>query len=331
MPADPPEARPLVPRNDTRPASPRDPLPGSRRDRLPHSTSAGPPPGSGAQEPPPLTEALSSQATSSDERLDAIGTLAAVIAHDFNNLLTVIRGFSEVHLASHDPDDPCREDLVEIGRAADRCAALVRQLLAVGRRQPVQPRRVRLDDVLARALPVVREQVGDRVDVVVRSDPEVPAVFVDEGQLVQAVLELAANARDAMPAGGTLTIETSASRLDESFAEMHPGVAPGLYAVLATSDTGRGMDDATLARAFEPFFTTKAAGQGKGLGLPSVQGVVRQAGGSIDVASSPGRGTTFRIFLPASVAAPVGASAPQETESAGAAERAGAAESAGAA
>ncbi len=275
-----------------------------------------------------LARTRTRRVVTTDEPFDTIGAVAAGIAHDFNNLLTVIRGFSELHIASHDPADPSREDIVEISRAADRAALLVRQLLAVGRRQPTQPRHARLSDLVQHVLPAVREVVGDTIDVVVRADPGTPDVLVDATQLAQVIDELAANARDAMPDGGTLTIETSPAQLDASFANAHPGTAPGLHARLAVSDTGRGMDDEARRRAFEPFFTTKQAGQGTGLGLASVYGIVRQAGGSIDVESARGSGTTFRIFLPPSVSAAEAAPSVSAAEAEAAASPEGAADAA---
>jgi signal transduction histidine kinase len=235
----------------------------------------------------------------SAEKMEALGLLAGGIAHDFNNLLAAIRGFSELHLDTHAPDDPAREDVVEICLAADRAAELVRQLLAFGRRQPVNAEPLDLAVVVASSLPLVERLVGEGIRVVVWASAGTPTVLADRLQLEQVLLNLAANARDAMPRGGLLGIETAPANLDRAFVAAHPGAGPGLHALLALSDTGSGMDEESRSRAFEPFFTTKARGRGTGLGLASVHGIVKEAGGTIDVESVPGAGSTFRIFLPA--------------------------------
>jgi len=235
----------------------------------------------------------------SAEKMEAVGLLAGGIAHDFNNLLAAIRGFSELHLDTHAPNDPAREDVVEICRTADRAAELVRQLLAFGRRQPVQAEPLDLGDVVASSVSLVERLVGDGIRVVVRAATDTPTVVADRVQMEQVLLNLAANARDAMPLGGLLCIETAPADLDRGFVAAHPGAAPGLHALLAVSDTGSGMDEEARGRAFEPFFTTKEKGRGTGLGLASVHGIVKEAGGTIDVESLPGAGATFRIYLPA--------------------------------
>ena len=235
----------------------------------------------------------------SAEKMEAVGLLAGGIAHDFNNLLAAIRGFSELHLDTHAPEDPTREDIVEICRTADRAAELVRQLLAFGRRQTAQAEPLELAEVVASSLPLVERLLGDGIRVVVRAAADTPTVVADRVQLEQVLLNLAANARDAMPRGGLLRIETAPADLDRAFVGGHPGTTPGLHALLVLSDTGSGMDEEARGRAFEPFFTTKEKGRGTGLGLASVHGIVKEAGGTIEVESLPGAGATFRIYLPA--------------------------------
>jgi PAS domain S-box-containing protein len=232
------------------------------------------------------------------EKMQAVGELAGGIAHDFNNLLTVIRGYAELHLASHPEPDPERLDVDELARAADRAAELVRQLLAVGRRQAVHPERLDLAEVVTTALPMLGRVVGEGVEITTQATTPTPQVLADRGQLERVLLNLAANSRDAMPGGGLVTIEVRPVMLDEDFLATHQGARAGAHAMLAVSDTGVGMDAATMAHLFEPFFTTKEPGRGTGLGLASAYGIVKQAGGSIFGESEPGRGCTFRIYLP---------------------------------
>ncbi len=268
-----------------------------------------------------VTERLRLEAELNEARkMEAIGRLAGGVAHDFNNLLTGIHGFAEFLMADLDIGDPRRTDAVEIRRAAERAAQLTRELLAFGRRQVVHPVPLDLRDVVTEALPLLGRLVGEDVDVVAELGEAVPPVLADRSQVVQILLNLAANARDAMPDGGTLVIAVRTAPLDP-FVAGQPAGAPRAHVQLVVSDTGIGMDEATRAHLFEPFFTTKAQGKGTGLGLASVYGIVRQAGGRISAESVLGRGSTFRIDLPATdaevgsevAATPVAALAATET------------------
>jgi len=232
------------------------------------------------------------------QRLEAIGHLAGGIAHDFNNLVNVIAGFGRLVLDDLPEDDPHRADIEEILAAADRAARISRQLLAFGRRQIMEPRVLNLNEVVANVTPMLARILGEDTDLVTMLAPDLGAVRVDPGQLEQAIVNLAVNARDAMPRGGRLTIETANVDLDESFVRSRVEMAPGSYVVLAVSDTGHGMTEEIRQRIFEPFFTTKPEGHGTGLGLSTTYGIVRQSGGFISVYSEPGQGTTFRIYLP---------------------------------
>ena len=231
------------------------------------------------------------------EKMEAIGRLAGGVAHDFNNLLTVISGYAEILLAR--PQTPGDEQLREIAHAAEQAAALTRQLLAFSRRQVLHPRLLQLNEIVAGMEPMVRRIIGDDVNVGVRLADELPPVEADRAQLERVILNLAANARDAMPHGGRLTIETAAVELDEDYVASRGDGTPGSNVLLAVSDTGVGMSEEVQRHLFEPFFTTKAPGAGTGLGLSTVFGVVKQSGGSIYVYSEEGRGTTFKIYLPA--------------------------------
>ena len=234
------------------------------------------------------------------EKMEAIGRLAGGVAHDFNNLLTVISGYAEILLARSDV--PGREQLAEIAHAAEQAAGLTRQLLAFSRRQVLHPTVLDLNDIVAGMEPMVRRIIGDDVSVGVRLAPGLAAVEADQAQLERVILNLAANARDAMPDGGRLTIETGNVELDDDYVTSRGEGTPGPNVLLAVSDTGVGMSDDVQRHLFEPFFTTKAPGAGTGLGLSTVFGVVKQSGGSIFVYSEEGRGTTFKIYLPAAVA-----------------------------
>jgi two-component system, cell cycle sensor histidine kinase and response regulator CckA len=232
-------------------------------------------------------------------KMEAIGQLAGGISHDFNNLLTAIGGFAELLLADLPDADPRREDVLQIAHAADQGAKLTRQLLAFSRRQPVHTEPLDLAEVVALALPMLGRLVGEDVEIVVDLKPELPFVLADRAQLQQVLLNLAANARDAMPEGGVLRLAAAAVRLDAKFVRTHPGAQTGRHVRLSVSDTGLGMDEATQLHLFEPFFTTKEEGKGTGLGLASVYGIVKQANGAIYAESSLGQGTTFTIYLPA--------------------------------
>jgi two-component system cell cycle sensor histidine kinase/response regulator CckA len=233
------------------------------------------------------------------QKMEAIGRLAGGVAHDFNNLLTVIRGFAELHLAEHSSDDPGRADVLEIERAADRATQLTKGLLAFSRRADVHPAPLNLALLVRDAMALLRRLVGEDIAVDLHAGPNVPLVFADPVQVEQVLLNLAANARDAMPTGGSLGIEVKGVRLDSRFVAAHQGARKGQHVLLAVSDTGVGMDEATQVHIFEPFFTTKPTGEGTGLGLSSVYGIVKQAGGYIEVHSRLGGGSVFRAYFPA--------------------------------
>jgi two-component system, cell cycle sensor histidine kinase and response regulator CckA len=233
------------------------------------------------------------------QKMEAVGRLSGSIAHDFNNLLTAIGGYADLLLASLDSEDDRREDLMEVRRAVDRGAALTRQLLAFSRRQIVQPHVVNLNDVVEGMRPLLERLLGERVRLVLGLGPRAGSVSIDRGQLEQVILNLALNGRDAMPHGGQLLIETAQVELDEPYAAARGDVRPGRYGMLAVSDEGVGLSEEARDHLFEPFFTTKPRGQGTGLGLATVYGILRQASGHIDVYSQPEFGTTFRIYLPA--------------------------------
>ena len=233
------------------------------------------------------------------QKMEAVGRLAGGVAHDFNNLLTAIRGFAELHLAEHPPGDTGRDDVLEIERAAERAAQLTQRLLAFSRRADVHPVALDLAEVAGDAVALLRRLVGEDINVALDISTDVPCVFADRLQIDQVLLNLAANARDAMPAGGELRIAVTAAVLSKAFVKSHPGAQTGHHVLLEVSDTGVGMDDATQAHLFEPFFTTKPPGEGTGLGLASVYGIVKQAGGYIGVESRPGGGSVFRVYLPA--------------------------------
>ena len=232
------------------------------------------------------------------EKMEAVGRLAGGVAHDFNNLLTVIGGYAEILLQQESE----REELQEIARAAQQASALTRQLLAFSRRQVLHPRVLDLNQIVSSMEGMLQRIIGDDVSVAVKLADGLAHVEADRAQIERVILNLAANARDAMPDGGALTIETANVELDETQVAKHGDGTAGPHVLLAVSDTGTGMDDDVRRHLFEPFYTTKPAGQGTGLGLATVFGVVKQSGGGIYVYSEPGRGSTFKIYLPATAA-----------------------------
>lgn len=242
------------------------------------------------------------------QKMEAVGRLAGGIAHDFNNILTAIQMSSSFLLADLPETDERRGDAVEIMKAADRAAALTRQLLTFSRRQALNPRLVLLNDVISGLDGMLRRVVPENIEVGTSLQPQLHGVRADPGQLEQVILNLAINAADAMPEGGRLDLRTSNTRVDSAFSAAHLGVSPGSYVCLTVSDTGHGMDKETVEKIFDPFFTTKPVGKGTGLGLATVHGIVAQSGGKIWVYSEPGHGTTFKIYLPMSegaVTAPI--------------------------
>jgi len=242
------------------------------------------------------------------QKMEAVGLLAGGIAHDFNNLLTVITGRAQLLLRGRPADEPLAQGLALIDKTAGRAATLTRQLLAFSRKQVLQRRVLNPNSVVADMEKMLRPLIGEHIALVTVLDPALGPVNADPGQLEQVILNLAVNARDAMPRGGRIVLKTGNVQLDEVTAARQPGLQAGGYAVLAVSDTGVGMDATTQARIFEPFFTTKEPGKGTGLGLSTVYGIVQQHSGFVSVESAPGLGTTFKIHLPhveAVVEAPV--------------------------
>ena len=233
------------------------------------------------------------------QKMEGIGRLAGGVAHDFNNLLTAIIGFTDLIAERIDPLDGVAEDVREIRKAADQAAALTRQLLAFSRRQFLEPRVIDLNEVVTGLIRMLPRLIGEHIETSTRLAPHLGRVWADQSQMDQILVNLVLNARDAMPAGGRLTIETANVVLDEDLLRADGlNVEPGRYALLAITDTGIGMDDNVRARAFEPFFTTKPHGKGTGLGLATVYGIVEQSGGAITLDSAPGRGTAVRIYFP---------------------------------
>jgi len=232
------------------------------------------------------------------QKMAAVGQLAGGIAHDFNNLLGVIIGWSEVFEERLGENHPLRPKAEQIKKAGQRAAALTRQLLAFSRKQVLEPVILDLNTVVADTLKMLQRLIGEDIELIKIPGPELGQVKADQGQIEQVIMNLAVNARDAMPQGGKLTIRIVNAKMDDISIRQHPGAVPGSYVMVAVSDTGCGMDHETQSHIFEPFFTTKELGKGTGLGLSTVYGIVKQSGGYISVYSELGRGTTFKIYLP---------------------------------
>jgi CheY-like chemotaxis protein len=230
--------------------------------------------------------------------MEAIGNLAGGIAHNFNNMLTVILGYSHLILSSGAVDSRIRGQVEAIAGAAERSVGLTRHLLTFSRNQILQPKVLNLNAVVRQTEKMLRPLIGENITLVNRPGENLGKIKADPGQIEQVIMNLAVNARDAMPDGGTLSIETKNVEFDEDYVRWHPGARAGAYAMLKVTDTGCGMDQQTISHIFEPFFTTKEAGKGTGLGLATVYGIVKQSGGAIWVYSEVGQGTTFKMYLP---------------------------------
>ena len=245
------------------------------------------------------------------QKLESVGRLAGGVAHDFNNLLTVITGYSQMGLAELSPDHPLRESLAEISAAAARAGELTRQLLTFSRRQAAHAEPIEINPLLRNFEKMLGRLLGEEIELTIKLDPSAGRFVADPGQIEQVIMNLAVNARDAMPKGGKLVIETSSIYADTDFSQGHLSVKEGPYVVITVTDTGSGMTEKIRAHIFEPFFTTKEPGKGTGLGLSTVWGIVQQSSGSIWVYSEPGRGTTFRLMFPLAASAAEDTTAPQ--------------------
>ena len=241
---------------------------------------------------------LSEENLRQSQKMEAVGRLAGGVAHDFNNILTAIIGYSELLQGKFELGDPRLNDLEEIRQAAERAASLTRQLLAFSRKQIFAPKVLNLNNLILNLDKMLRRLLSEDIKLVTIPGENLGEVMADPGQIEQVILNLAVNARDAMPRGGVITIETQNVFLDAAYAQKYVEVQPGDYVMLAVSDTGSGLDEASRARIFEPFFTTKKLGQGTGLGLSTVHGIIKQSGGHITVYSEVGQGATFKVYLP---------------------------------
>jgi len=235
------------------------------------------------------------------QKMEAVGRLAAGVAHDFNNILTVIMGNTSLQLRNPHLDEKLNTSLQQVERAAERATTLTRQLLAYSRKQIIHRRPLALNEVVEQTVAMLRRIIGEHIALDMRLTPDLPPIFADPGSVDQVIMNLALNARDAMPEGGQLSLTTSEIEIDEAACAGHPEAQSGHHICLAVQDTGSGMDAATVSRIFEPFFTTKAPGEGTGMGLATVYGVLKQHGGWIEVESAPQRGTTIRAFFPVSL------------------------------
>jgi PAS domain S-box-containing protein len=244
------------------------------------------------------------------QKMESVGRLAGGVAHDFNNHLTVINGYCAMLLDEMGPDDPLREPVDEILLAGNRAATLTQQLLTFSRKQMAEPRVISLNDIVAEARKMLSRLIGEDIEIVAHLDPGLGSVVADPSQINQVLVNMAINARDAMPDGGRIVIETLNTYLDEGYAAHHAGMKAGHYVLLEVTDTGVGMTQQVMQHIFEPFFTTKGAGVGTGLGLSTVYGIVTQAGGWIWVYSEPGRGSSFKVYLPAAGGTPQPLAAP---------------------
>jgi nitrogen-specific signal transduction histidine kinase len=238
------------------------------------------------------------------QRMEAVGTLAGGVAHDFNNALTGIVGFGELLRMKMAGDEQALHDVDEILRCAERAATLTRQLLTFARRQVMEPVNLNLSALVADLMNLIGKVVGEQIEVNTSLEKNVPSIHADRGQIEQVVMNLCLNARDAMPEGGRLVVETGDVYLEEEYVRQNPYMRTGRYVLLTVSDTGIGMDEKTRERVFEPFFTTKGPDKGTGLGLAMVYGIVKQHGGFIHLYSEPGKGTAFKVYFPAIEAQP---------------------------
>jgi signal transduction histidine kinase len=237
------------------------------------------------------------------QKMEAVGQLAGGVAHDFNNLLTVIAGYSGI-ARNRIGAGPGAKEIAEIDHATERATQLTRQLLAFSRQQVLEPTVLDVNEVIEAVMPMLARLIGEAIEIGVVAGDELPYVFADRGQLEQVIVNLVVNARDAMPGGGTITIDTRSVRLDTRYAAEHAGVEAGRYACLSVTDTGSGMDSETQSRIFESFFTTKGDVGGTGLGLATVHGIARQSGGYVELYSEPGLGTSFKVYIPATAGTP---------------------------